>query len=376
MRNIAVICSIRDVPGPFFSLNGQSIITSCAYSFLVSRFCVTPLLHRRSFRNQILFAIGAIPYLVYLSLVKPFHFSYIVISRSPFGFLRDSIFILLLSLFNTRTLIHFHGRTLPKSISNVSLYLMALPLFRSCIHLILPSRSFFDNNPEWNVLSHTVISNFSQPLPPNNQVVPYINDDLDLVSTMYYGDRVNVRLTWNSNLIYSKGIVLLMEAINIFNNTSPTHVITLHVFGDYISDEYCSADELRSKVNLLSRRIPCILYGPVERSVTINSLTLSDFYVFPSFYSSEYQPLSLIDAMSAGLPVLSSSLSVLCSLLDGYPSSYFLPSKITPFNLAKAFSVLINCRKLDTKGMTYSKITSPFSRESFLGSFAELIESI
>ena len=377
MKTVLFLSSIRDIPGPSFTSNGQSLVSSCSYDFLSSKFFLLRFLHSSALYQQVLYTLRVVLALPHIFFSRTVIASYIVISRSPFGFLRDSFIIFCLCFFRKPVFVHFHGRSLPFFLSSIVYKIFSLSCCKSYLHLVLPSTSFFLSNPSWRLFTYSEIYNFSHDFSPPPRIFNPKTNSRSSSSLSFSSSKKIIRITWNSNLIYSKGLILLMEAIYLYNTTSLTHFIHLDIFGDYISDEYCSADTLRTIVKRHSLKIPCSFFGSVERSVTVACLMVSDLYIFPSFYSSEYQPLSLIDAMSCGKPIISSSLSVLESLLRDYKNVHFLPSKITPSSLALSIDLFVRkeLSKSSLPSSSPSYVTS-FTKDAYLRSFSKLFTNL
>ena len=374
MTSVIFISSSKDIPGPSFTSNGQSIVTSVVYQWFDLNYNLYQFTHTQNIRQHLNFFLDFLTYLPQFLFSTPIHLTYIVISRSPFGFIRDTILIFLLCIIKRPILLHFHGRTLPSILSKIFIAIFSFHPFKSRIHLLLPSSSFFHSNPSWQIFNHSEIPNFteytsSKPV----QTRPCIQDNF--TSNTYLSRKSALKLVWNSNLIYSKGILLLMEAIYIFNLYSPSHYIYLDIFGNYYSDEYCSSSHLESLFSEMSKRIPCTYHGSVDRSTTKSFLDESDFYIFPSFYSSEFQPLSVLDAIDCRLPIISSSLVVLKYLLHDYDQVYFLPDQMTPYAIASAIDSLVQARQPLPSSRPSNTYSKRFSRSTFLSSLSHLISS-
>ena len=376
MKSIVFISSVVDLPGPCFSPNGQSIITSTVYDFMTSRFRVHSISHGKKLISQISYIFTVIPSIFAKFFASDISFSYIVISRSRFGFIRDSLVIFYLCLFRKTVYIHFHGQHLPGFLSSSFVFILSSSPLRRYLHLILPSISFLENNPSWSLFAYSEIPNFCA---CNSSNLHF--SDSDGVNSLHSQSTIKpqkkfLKITWNSNLIFSKGITHLVEAIFIFNSTSTTHAFHLDIFGSFCDDEFCSASELESVVLGLTSHIPCSFYGSVSRSTTFSSLQSSDLYVFPSFYSSEYQPLSLMDAMACGLPIISTSLPCLKHLLRDYPDVTFLPVRPNPYTLAKYLHTFLGLvERRDMFLGSSSSRSRIYSRDDFINSLLLLTSS-
>ena len=136
-----------------------------------------------------------------------------------------------------------------------------------------------------------------------------------------------VRFLFLGHLIESKGVFVAIEATRMANeelrkSNAPWRA-HLTLAGSFISEE----EKLRVFAAITSANAaagnegPCVeLAGFLDSEQKKSTLERADCLVFPTFYENEAQPLVLLEAMSAGLPVITTSWRGVPEVLpEGYP---------------------------------------------------------
>ncbi|EOV8088223.1 glycosyltransferase family 4 protein [Providencia rettgeri] len=210
---------------------------------------------------------------------------YITTSRSKLGFLRDAVFINLTRLFSVRIINHLHGADFK------DFYLSSPSILKKIINLtykkisvsivLLPRmREQYDMFPNMKVVS----INNGCPLP--NPIPTFEKKEKN-------------KVLYLSNVMYSKGITFLIDAIDKIKEKNAD--INLIIAGNILGDEYKSQKEM-SKLffDKISNKEYIKYIGPITGTEKTNLLSESLFFVLPTFYKTEAQPLSLIEAMLYG----------------------------------------------------------------------------
>ena len=105
--------------------------------------------------------------------------------------------------------------------------------------------------------------------------------------------------TMFSRVIKEKGIGAAMEAVNTVNEACGTQKALLRIYGP-VEPKY--QEEFHE---LLSRFGHCAQYmGCIPQDESVNALQGSYMLLFPSVYPGEGMPGTVIDAFSAGLPII------------------------------------------------------------------------
>jgi glycosyltransferase involved in cell wall biosynthesis len=136
-----------------------------------------------------------------------------------------------------------------------------------------------------------------------------------------------VRFLFLGHLIESKGIFVAIKATEMANNelrrTGAPWRLELVLAGSFVSE----AEKTRVQKAIKEANQSCgnegprvLLAGFLNSGQKKSALEGADCLVFPTFYENEAQPLVLLEAMSAGLPVITTSWRGVPEILpDEYP---------------------------------------------------------
>jgi glycosyltransferase involved in cell wall biosynthesis len=116
----------------------------------------------------------------------------------------------------------------------------------------------------------------------------------------------------------SKGFFYLARAIQILNKNK-NYNIRLIVLGQCIGDELMDLKKCRKELNFFSKKSWFFYHGKVGRKELIRFLYESEIVCLPSTYSSECQPLALIEAMCTYREILIADTPALNSTVGDYP---------------------------------------------------------
>lgn len=98
-----------------------------------------------------------------------------------------------------------------------------------------------------------------------------------------------------------KGVDVLLDAIEILSERGINN-LEIQLVGDWISEDYKQKTVQRLKGSSWQNRV--IFPGVLTGTDKWKALAEAEFFVFPSHYESENQPLVVIEALSMGLPVI------------------------------------------------------------------------
>lgn len=313
-------------------------------------------------------ALIAIIRLILKLIFKKIDIVYIPIAQNKNAFFRDGIAIILSKVFGKKVLIHLHGSYF-KEFYDKSGFLCKKFIdlsMKSCEGAIVLGKNLkyiFEN---WFDDSKIfVLTNFV----PNRGFKKNINNEKNPINVIYL-----------SNILKSKGIFELLEAFKIikhsFNNTS------LIIVGKIIKDPFfmMTADETKREFNKMLKNLDNVEYvgaiSDVEKKMNI--LINSDIFVLPSWYPVEGQPLSIIEAMSCGLPIISTKNvgAIEEVVTDGFNG--ILVEKKNVEQLAKAIETLIidKEKRIKMGKNSYQKYLEHHTPEQHIRKFKEIINTI
>ena len=207
-------------------------------------------------------------------------------SRSLLGAFKDVVLILIFKLRGIPIINHVHA-------ANFDQFLNGLPFLVKQIYLYAFKKVdvficlLEEMQLEYLKFSSTsktyVVHNFYDPILDKVEVVIPKHNDVVIIS--YF-----------SNLMFSKGIFILLDAFELIHNHYLN--IELHIAGGFSDDEFMTRKEVQIKFEEYLKRNSRIKYfGSVYDNQKIGFLLNSDLFVLPTFYKSEAFPISILEAM-------------------------------------------------------------------------------
>ncbi|MGD6735132.1 glycosyltransferase family 4 protein [Photobacterium leiognathi subsp. mandapamensis] len=250
-------------------------------------------------------------YFLYLVIFNKFDALYITTSRSALGFLSDAFFILLFKLISKGRIInHLHGSDFSGFRAHSKLKKIIDYVYGFVDSSIVLCNSMKEQYGIYPNMQLEVVPNFSDVTLSVDEVASKI----DLINSN------SLSILYLSNLMYSKGILHLVDAVNALLEKGVN--ITLHIAGSYLDDDKMSASELKKTLEIkLNSNI--IYHGVVKGKQKDELLRKSDLFCLPTFYKTEAQPICLIEALSYGLIVLTTDHNYNCDFLSPKIASFF-----------------------------------------------------
>lgn len=215
---------------------------------------------------------------------------YVPVSQSLPGFLRDSVFLFEARVARRRVHIHLHGGSFQ------NFYTTSSPVVRWWSRLVL-SRT----HRAW-VLTPSLVSAFDG-IVPRERVIVVENavPDPDVLRSRASSRRDGFRILYLGNLLPSKGCFDLVEAVKRLDGRARGWQIRL---AGWVADAVRARLETDAR-QLAGSGVTLEVLGPVTGSAKAAELRDADVLVLPTRYPLEGQPLVLLEAMAAGLPVVS-----------------------------------------------------------------------
>jgi glycosyltransferase involved in cell wall biosynthesis len=262
---------------------------------------------------------------------------YLPLSQSVPAFLRDALFILEARALGKRVVVHLHGgyfRTLFESQSAAfqSLARAALGCVSGAIVLGESFRGIFAG------------------LIPDERVFVVENGVLDCGFRRRFGftesrriadcgltEAHHQRLLYMSTLTRTKGLLELIEALAILRRSRPE--VKLNVAGEWQEPDF--RDECLAAIQRQSLAEHVHFAGNVVGEAKAAFLASGDIFCLPTRYPYEGQPLVILEAMAAGIPVLSTDRGVIASTVIDGQSGRILPQESTPEKLAEALAEML-----------------------------------
>ena len=261
---------------------------------------------------------------------------YVVCSRTMFGFIRD-LPALILAFFGKRVVIHCHGSDLNDLLTKRWFSVIVQSVYRRC-EIIVPCRNLRDNISD-KVLRVHLCENFFGG-----------HGNINCEGQ----DHSRLLVVWNSNIMASKGFWDVLSAID--NLTSLGYAIDLLAYGKIIGDNEMSVKDIQQALQIYQDRDWFSYLGSIEHSEALKKLKSADVVILPSRYSSEMQPLAIIEGMCSAKQIIVSNTKSLKATVGDYPANF------VPVNDVVAISECLErlCREKIREGTQFLKnLTKP-----------------
>ncbi|KJE34429.1 hypothetical protein UF64_15270 [Thalassospira sp. HJ] len=283
---------------------------------------------------------------------------YICFAPTGFAYYRDCLYMLMARMFRVTAVLHLHGRGLPNMRRSKWSALFQKLVFKNQT-VILLGESLCSEIDGLNCKS-AIIRNC-------------LNDeDFRTLPIKPWTPHDPVRLLWLSNLFHAKGIETLLAACAILRGRDI--VFTLNIAGaagdvnDVDLDLMLGRYQVKTATNCL---------GPVSESQKRVVFEEADLFIFPSHYANEAQPLVVLEAMAANVPVITSDIATLPEFVrDGETGQLCSPKD--PEGLANAIIEAINSPDETTRmrDAAYLMCQEDFSNAQFASRLTGLFRSI
>ncbi len=270
--------------------------------------------------------------------------AYLVCSRSSVGFLRD-LLPLFTSRLGARVVVHVHGSDFPELLKRRGVGPLARWLYASC-EVIVPSSHLLEPLAAFRFHRLTLCENFAE-------------GGGDAARSEQSSGLAPLVVLWNSNIMASKGIAELVEGVRLLRGEGAA--IRLVLLGRPIGDSERSEADMRAYLDGLRGEEWIEVKGVVPPGAVPEFVTASDVVALPSEYSSECQPLAVIQGMLAGRTVLVSDTAALRATVGDYPAIFV---QRNPGEICEALRPLVASRIRPSSDAT-ARARDRFSPERF-----------
>ncbi|UCG26878.1 MAG: glycosyltransferase family 4 protein [Bacteroidales bacterium] len=303
---------------------------------------------RRKRPVKIIKAIGLFLRLVYrIITIKP-DLIYFSVMPVGLGFIRDLLYISVMKLVKAKLTFHLHNR----GIAELSRKWIWWKLYRfafSNVNLIHVSNGLFISEIE--------------PLKLKDTKTFVVNNTIENFEPLDRDDRSGpLSLLFISNLLPEKGLNVLLQAlILVLKEFKNFH---LNVYGASWSkkEDKRILDFIRQ--NNLSDHVT--INGPVYGNEKKEVLQNANIFIFPSYFKEECFPLSILEAMQVGLPIIATRIGAIPEMIEDGKEGIIIDPKDTGM-LYSAIQTLIEDETLKEHlgKMAKMKFQKRFGMEHF-----------
>ena len=257
---------------------------------------------------------------------------YIPISQNVPAFIRDALFVMQSRLLDSSVVLHLHGGFFR------SLYDQGSASFQFLVRLVLrTAAAVIVESPDFRSIFSGLV--------PEDRLFVVENGVPDPNAWPLRQAQMNQRrptLLFMSTLTRSKGIINVIGATALLRQDHPD--ILLRIAGQW-SDESSRAEAISiiEKENLAPH---LNFIASVSGNAKAEFLASGDIFTLPSSYPYEGQPLAVLDAMAAGLPVVGTLHGAIGGMIVDGRTGRVIPKDSSPETLAQVFDDLLSNEQL------------------------------
>jgi len=267
---------------------------------------------------------------------------YSIVSATQYGIVRDFMINLPAILFRKKRVLHLHGFTYYKIYQKSKLY--------KCLFDVL------SKNAVMIVLCESQKSKTLK-IMSKSSVVLYNCIDKKVVTEKKTKNSI-LQICYISNISREKGALDLIEAVKKYQSN-----IRLVVAGNFLGDKEEFLESIKGCDNIS-------FLGFADEKMKNSLLKSSDIFCLPSKLE-EGSPISIIEAMSYGLPVLTTDKGCIREMIDG--CGYLLSENYSDNDILDGID-FIN-KNYDALSInTFQKFQQNYSQEKFIRNFANILQ--
>jgi glycosyltransferase involved in cell wall biosynthesis len=263
---------------------------------------------------------------------------YIPVGQTTVSYIRDSIFILLVRLFRRKVVCHLRGGNFKNWYNSAR---RLVKWWVRYVHRKVSAQIVLGNN--LRHLFNWIIPDERIFVVPNggNYKFPPVKKNEN-----------NIHVLFLSNLLRTKGVLEVLRAAVIINESEKIKNIKFLFAGNWQDNETRKDfEEILAKYP----HLPVEVIGSIQGEEKLWLLASADIFVFPTFYPHEGHPWVIVEAMAAGLPIISTDHGAIVeSVVDG--KNGFIVEARNPHQVADKIEFLVeNPKTREQMGMESKK---------------------
>jgi glycosyltransferase involved in cell wall biosynthesis len=252
-------------------------------------------------------------------------FVYVPISQNVPAFLRDTLFILQSRMMLKKVVLHLHGGYFREFYQSAPAQQAGQSLIRSVM-----------NSAAAVVVLAQEFKPILKGIVPEEKIFVVENGVPDLATASSTGSTSQKTLLYMSTLTRTKGILELLNALSLVLKTRRD--IHLKIAGNFSEDDLKTEAVALVEREQLQSHVQWV--GNVSGSGKAEFLNSGDIFCLPTRYPYEGQPLAILEAMAAGLPILSTAHGAIASTVADCGKT--IPKGASPQVLADAIEQMLS----------------------------------
>jgi glycosyltransferase involved in cell wall biosynthesis len=350
-------------------INGESLACESLKKYLEAKKYVVTTLNTAKFSNQdgtlsIPRFIEVLKIISNVLVLKNVSITYMTLSESFLGNLKDIIVFSILRTKSKRVVCHLHGgaglRELLKKKYSIS-WLACKFILSKLDYLILLGKSLaLITNDAIPAKKIRICPNFYE---------PQLLIEKEKINRKFKDIHRKINLLFLSNLVEGKGIMELVAAFNCLTSHERSK-LHLSIVGSIRSEN------LGNKILSLVRSLEnCTFYGALQGEEKIEILHKSHVFCLPSYYKYEGQPISILEAYAAGCAVISTDHSGIQDIFQHNKNGIRVEKK-SIISLVNALRELIKTpQHIKQYGVYNREYALKYSKESHVEKILEIFFS-
>jgi len=254
---------------------------------------------------------------------------YITLTASGIGFYKDALIVMLVKAFGKKVVFHFHNKGIQKRQHNWLANALYKIVFKNAEVILLSKYLYYDIE---KYVPMKRVYYCANGIPENKDGIVRQKKNQGVVEMLFL-----------SNFIESKGIYTLLKACQLLKAKKlPFYCTFIGSEGDI------TVKDFQEKVKELGVG-DCVHYAGRKYGLEKERFySVSDIFVFPTYYHNECFPLVLLEAMQFSLPVVSTFEGGIQDIVEDGQTGYLVKQRDT-LALAEKLELLILDQKLRLK---------------------------
>lgn len=284
---------------------------------------------------------------------------YFALTTTGMAFLRDVLLVALLKILGLKRIYHLHNKGIRAFTGNA--------FYRRLYRFVF-------NNSDVILLSKSLYEDVKFFVPESR--VHICPNGIQDFQTVFQKQKAKLKkqpeILFLSNLIETKGVFILLDACNLLKNKKiGFHCTFVGGEGDISEKDFIA------KVNFLNLQNQISYAGKKFGQEKVKAFKDADIFVFPTYYSKECFPLVILEAMAAGLPVISTFEGGIPDIIKNGVNGFVIEQQNVEM-LANQMEILVGnpvlCKKMGKVGR--EKFENKFEIEIFEHKLSEILQQI